>query len=126
MASTSQIMLFLALLLLLFYINIPPDNLSAFLSPQKTNTTVLAPYNITVNQTTIFKTPEGVELGSVTKQEIKTITPEQPQASFTSSITNLGAQVWPSQPTGGWVIIIIVAYFLLWPLLKFIKELIGL
>lgn len=129
----SQILLSLALLSILFYINIPPspEDLSTLLGEQQLSSSSnisppqnLSPYNISVIEETNITDASGKVIGSVTKEFNKTIIPELPQEekTTTSSIIGIGKNIWPSNPMGGLIFLAVIGYLVVWPILKWLKS----
>lgn len=117
MKSQIHVISIIGLLMLLFYVNIPPEDGSI---PNQNNA---ISYNITVNETVILTDENGNEVGSITSEYNQTIVQEEPQEKKSSlgSLQHLGDVVWPSHPLGGWVVIFLLFYFIALPLLQKIQ-----
>ena len=130
--NNGRLLLILVLLSILFFVNIPLSNIEKIktkLTGNDVNQTSLnlTPFVQLTNRTTIFVDDSGKEIGSVTQQYNETIIPEVPKQTtdIKTTISKLGEKLYPSNPLIGWVIIGLVAYFIILPLLKWLKELIG-
>lgn len=133
MISQNRWFVILILLAVLFFVNIPPnieqltEKLMQKTESQNTTPINLSSYNQTINKTVIFINEQGQEIGRITQQYNETIIPEAPKQTtdIKTTVSNLGGRIWPSNPTVGFIILLLVAYFVVWPILKYIKELIG-
>jgi len=124
----TQIVMVLVLSALLFYVNIPPTSMDSFnlnLTSSAPSDLNLTQYTIEVNETTPLLDFEGNVIANITRTVNKTITPEVPlETNILLVVLNLGGTLFPSQPIVGWVIILSLVYFLIWPLLLGTKRLI--
>ena len=118
------------LLAALFFVNIPPpEDMNIQDSGQVQETPVnFSPYIIQVNETEHVRDFEGNIIENITRAVNKTIYPEQPkeekETNILVTLSNLGSMISPSQPMLGWVILALLTYFVIFPILRWIKELI--
>lgn len=125
-----QVGIIFILLAALFFVNIPPPEGSDVgggeqVQEQQLN---LTPYTIQINETVNITNFEGKVVDTKVVAVNKTIIPEIPEEEKETNIltifSNLGGTLWPSSPAGGWIIIFLTVYFVIIPILRWIKELI--
>ncbi len=129
--NQGRLLISLAILAIIFFINIPPSEteLAALLGKPailvaSSTQLNLSPYNISVTEETNITDASGKVIGSIKKEFNKTIVPELPkeeEKSTQDSIIGIGSAIWPSNPVGGLMFLAVVLYLVVWPILKWLK-----